>query len=283
MGYSDNACVDPTLIYSAGVHLEGVITTPNDVAKWGKMAGAILAGDEDNRRLWAFYPDKTAMNWVVSAAIEDLDLIPTGENFFGVNYGLGLLLGASWDQFVGHEGKILATQEFQSLWLLTWDKVNNIPAMEQITTAADSPVQPSQWEHVTFAPAGIREILPADFSLCIKAEYGNTVETGITPLLVPGSATAQANYAYNIAGTTAKYSSGSTAPAPQVNTLLMYLTQDAQNTFSLVLVMDGISDAVAGGTLSLTIASKNLGNPTIVVQDDPTTTLVSSTGDFADS
>jgi hypothetical protein len=144
-------------------HLEGLLSLPND-PRYGGLAGKIIAGAEQQGRLYVF--DGTPGNssfFQLSVSIEDIDLIPANENFFGVNFGTGRLLGAEASQFASFAGDILLTQESPSggagLYRLTWDSVTNAPMTELFTLAPGSAAV-GQWEHVTFAPAGIVEIPP---------------------------------------------------------------------------------------------------------------------------
>ena len=98
----------------------------------------------------------------VGVNIEDIDLINANENFFGVNFGTGRILGAPASEFASVVGDILLTQEMPfggttGLSTLSWDGTSLVAT--PVTLSAGSAV-PGQWEHVTFAPAGIREIPP---------------------------------------------------------------------------------------------------------------------------
>ncbi len=150
-----------TMIADVGnVHLEGVLTVPNDVLKYGDLAGKIIAGAEVPGQLYIFDNTGFIDNPNVGVDIEDIDLIPENENFFGVNYGTGNLLGVEASQFSSVVGDILLTQEFggeTGLFRLFWD--GSAIATEAFTLAAGS-FNPGQWEHVTFAPIGVVEIPP---------------------------------------------------------------------------------------------------------------------------
>ncbi len=64
----------PKFIANTGnnVHLEGMITVPNDVGKYGKLAGKIVAGDEEHKRLWTFAADGAKVFYDIPVAVEDL-------------------------------------------------------------------------------------------------------------------------------------------------------------------------------------------------------------------
>jgi hypothetical protein len=158
-----NSAGASTRLADVNTHLEGLITVPNE-ARYGGLAGKIIAGAEEQGRLYVF--DGTVGNssfYQLTVAIEDIDLIPANENFFGVNFGTGRLLGAAASQFAAFAGDILLTQEFPTggagLYRLTWDSATNLPVTQLFTLGAGSAAV-AQWEHVTFAPAGIVEIPP---------------------------------------------------------------------------------------------------------------------------
>lgn len=95
---------------SAGEHLEGVIVVPNNATQWGGLAGKIIAGAEDSSKMYAIGKDKVLQSWTVPVKIEDLDYIYGDENFFGVNYGTGKILGVPAASWAKQKGTILATQ-----------------------------------------------------------------------------------------------------------------------------------------------------------------------------
>ena len=150
----------PTLLADFNVHLEGLITVPNDVA-YGPLAGKIIAGAEGQNRLYTVGIDGASSFFDLGVAIEDIDLISANENFFGVNFGTSRLLGAPASEFVSHVGKILLTSEFgvspSGLYTLEWNSSNLVTT--QFTLGVGSAI-PGQWEHVTFSSAGIVEIPP---------------------------------------------------------------------------------------------------------------------------
>ncbi|HHH12225.1 MAG TPA: hypothetical protein ENK23_09175 [Sorangium sp.] len=149
----------PTMIADVpGVHLEGVAIVPNAPTRFGPLAGKIIAGAETVGLLYAFAADGTTESYAVGVNIEDIDIVLPNENFFGVNYGSSNLYGAEAAQFASMHGDILLTQEGHTgsgLFRLQWDGQALVAAELAIT--ADSAV-PLQWEHVTFAAAGVKEI-----------------------------------------------------------------------------------------------------------------------------
>ncbi len=152
----------PTLIASVGVHLEGLVVVPDAPGRFGPLSGKILAGAE-NEGLLHVFDDKGLVNSLnVGVKVEDIDIVNPNENFFGINYGTSLLLGAAASDFAGMVGDIILAQETPTgtgtaLYRLLWDGAQ-ITAQE-IPYSQLSAV-PGQWEHVTFATAGIKEIPP---------------------------------------------------------------------------------------------------------------------------
>ncbi|MGH9902177.1 MAG: hypothetical protein ACRD68_10265, partial [Pyrinomonadaceae bacterium] len=145
-----NSAGTPTLVANVGTHLEGVSTIPNDAARYGPWAGKILAGAENQGRLYAIDPQGNTSFYQLGINPEDIDLIPSHENFYGVDFGGRTLWGAPPAQFAGMAGDILIAQEFPGiLWRVRWDG-----AAFQKTEIA----RVTQWEHVTFSPAGIAQI-----------------------------------------------------------------------------------------------------------------------------
>ncbi|MET0623972.1 MAG: DUF6531 domain-containing protein, partial [Pyrinomonadaceae bacterium] len=131
-------------------HLEGLSTIPNIAEKYGPWAGKILIGAEEQGRLYAVDADGVSTSYQLGINPEDIDIIPPNENFFGVDYAGQTLWGAPAAAFGSIVGDILVAQESPGiLYRVRW----NGTAFEKSQLA-----QVSQWEHVTFAPAGIAEI-----------------------------------------------------------------------------------------------------------------------------
>jgi hypothetical protein len=150
------------------VHLEGVAIVPNFPARFGKLAGRILAGAEEQYNLHTFDASGERETFSLKAAnalsikIEDIDIVNPNENFFGVNYGTNALLGVSSDQLAPLVGDIILTQEVppstqSGMWTLRWNFSTNTVQTQAIPIKAGSATV-GQWEHVTFAGAGFPEV-----------------------------------------------------------------------------------------------------------------------------
>ena len=143
-----------------GVHLEGLIVVPDLPVRYGPIAGKIIAGAEEQGLMWIISPNGDATTINLGIAIEDIDIVNPGENFFGVNFGTSRLLGATAQECKPMIGDILLTQEFPAtgtsgLYRLQWDGTD-LKAVAVPLGANSAPV--AQWEHVTFANASVVEI-----------------------------------------------------------------------------------------------------------------------------
>lgn len=151
----------PTLIATVGVHLEGVTIVPNCPGRFGPLAAKIIAGAEEQGVLWAFeISGGNAQQHMVGVNVEDIDMVLPNENFFGINYGTSQLLGAVGTEFRNMAGDILLTQETHTgsgLYRLQWSG-SALVAQEVAINMGSAAV--GQWEHVTFAAAGVNEIPP---------------------------------------------------------------------------------------------------------------------------
>ena len=151
---------NPTFIADAGVHLEGLVTVPDAPARYGPLAGKIIAGAEGVGLLYSFDAQGNFDTYSLGVNVEDIDFVRIDENFFGVNYGSSQLLGVAVHEWRTMVGDILLTQESHSgsgLYWLRWDGTDLVVDDMPLSSSSASA---SQWEHVTFAPAGIVEISP---------------------------------------------------------------------------------------------------------------------------
>jgi hypothetical protein len=156
--WSVDALGNATQIASLGVHLEGLVTVPDAPERYGPLAGTILAGAENEGLLWSVKPDGSAQSFSLGIRVEDIDIIPPYENFFGINFGTSSLIGVAGPSFLPIAGDILLTQESVTsvgLFRLWFDGTGL--RTEELQAASGS-ARLGQWEHVTFANAGIQEV-----------------------------------------------------------------------------------------------------------------------------
>jgi len=156
----DKAGIPTPITTPKGVHLEGMIVVPNLPKRYGPIAGKIIAGAEAEGLMWVISPNGDAITMNVGVAIEDIDVVMPGENFFGVNFGTSRLLGATAAECRPMIGDILLTTETvtagtSGLFRLQWNGTT-LTAEPVPLGAASATV--GQWEHTTFANASIVEI-----------------------------------------------------------------------------------------------------------------------------
>jgi len=141
-----------TMVANVAERLEGLTTIPNEEEKYGPWAGKILAGAEEESRIYAIDADGNFDFYELGIEPEDIDVIAGSENFFGVDYGGSTLWGAPPAEFAEMVGDVLIAQEHPGiLWHVRWDG-------EEFDVREVARV--SQWEHVTFSSAGISEVAP---------------------------------------------------------------------------------------------------------------------------
>ena len=156
-----------------GAHLEGVITLPDEPAKYGPWAGRILTGDESHQTeiqrdpiIYAINQAGTVEEFHFQIAPEDFDVIKPGQTLY-CNYPGSyscIRCGCVWKvpswYFVEHPGDILVTQAGEIggapilengqalLLVIHWD-----PEEERFVQKV---IFPPSWvstlEHVAFAP-----------------------------------------------------------------------------------------------------------------------------------
>ena len=193
-----NSSAVPTLLAKIGTHLEGVTTVPNRPDRYGPLAGKIIAGAENQGLLYAIDTTGAVSSYSLGVNIEDIELVPPGENFFGVNFGTSRILGAPASSFKSMVGDILLTQEFHGgsgLFRLFWD--GTVLKTEQLGLASDTAAV-GQWEHVTFSPSGISELdevpQPPTIFVSVPVHSANVGER----VLLSGIAEAFGNSAPNV-------------------------------------------------------------------------------------
>ncbi|MDB4956820.1 MAG: hypothetical protein JWO36_4389 [Myxococcales bacterium] len=156
----DHAGTPTQVTTPKGVHLEGMIVVPDIPVRFGPLSGMIIAGAEEQGLLWAIAPNGDSVTYNVGVNIEDIDIVTPNENFFGVNFGTSRLLGVSAAEIKPMIGDILLTQEVvtpgtSGLFRLQWTGTN----LEALPVGLDpASATVAQWEHTTFAGAGIGEI-----------------------------------------------------------------------------------------------------------------------------
>jgi RHS repeat-associated protein len=165
-----NAAGQATQLARIPTHLEGLSTIPDIPQKYGPWAGKILIGAEQQRGFYTVDARGNTAFFDLGISPEDIDIIPENENFFGVDFGSSRLMGAPAAAFRDMVGDILVAQEGPGvLYRVHW----NGAAFEETPLAGVA-----QWEHVTFAPAGIVEVAPVGTTVTLHGTVTDDAAPG---------------------------------------------------------------------------------------------------------
>ena len=151
-----------TLLASLGTHLEGLNIVPNDPQRYGPLAGKIIAGAEQQGRVYSISNTGQVDFYSLDVNVEDIEIIRPGDAFYGIDYAGSRLLTAPYDSFTGLEGEIVVAQETigyssSGLYRLYWD--GTALRSEPFNLTAGSQY-PGQWEHIAFAPSTLGVTIP---------------------------------------------------------------------------------------------------------------------------
>ncbi|HEY5912905.1 MAG TPA: hypothetical protein VJA21_20125 [Verrucomicrobiae bacterium] len=156
-------------------HLEGVITMPNDAARWGPWAGKILTGDEslvdENYEpvplIYAIDTNGVATAYSLGSRPEDFDIVPANQDLYCVNYNTldSKVLKISKTVLTNYVGDLLITQAGElnpynetelrpRLFFVHWNGL----AFSTRSIALPEATFPGYFEHVTFAPVTLPDI-----------------------------------------------------------------------------------------------------------------------------
>jgi RHS repeat-associated protein len=142
-----NSAGVPSLVARLNTFLEGLVTVPDDPARYGPWAGRIVAGNETQGRIFAIDAQGNAASYNLGIRPEDIEIVPANQNFFGIDPTGDTLWGAEAAGFSRMVGDFVIAQESPGLlFRVRW----NGTAFEKEQIA-----QVPNWEHVTFAPAGV--------------------------------------------------------------------------------------------------------------------------------
>ena len=156
----------PTPVVSLNAHVDFVVTVTGDAAKFGPIAGRILAGDTANGTLYAIdagggvvtvgAPAGDYQNYATGRAIlpASVDLIPTSRpdaanegEFYAIDATNNRLLAAPSAQFDCHCGSLLMTESASGLSVLSW----NGTAFDVVPVPTTASPAVTAWGAVTFA------------------------------------------------------------------------------------------------------------------------------------
>jgi hypothetical protein len=167
-----NSAGASTRLANLDTHLEGVTTVPDLPARYGPSAGRIVVGAEQQARIYAIDAQGNTDQFSLDISPEDIEIIPAGENFIGVDFGGKQLLGAPTSAFAGMVDDFLIAQEDGGiLWHVRWDPASGNFQTEQIARV-------EHWEHVTFAPVGFPVFQYAVKFICGRSD-GEAVAPGV--------------------------------------------------------------------------------------------------------
>ena len=162
-----------TQLANLDVHLEGVTTVPDDPGRYGPWAAKVVVGAEQQGNIHTVDAQGNIDTFSIGISPEDIEIIPAGENFVGVDFGGKQLQGAPASEFAGMAGDFLIAQEGGPLWYVRWDPASNSFQTEQVARV-------EQWEHITFAPVGFPVFEYAVKFICGRSDG---------EILAPGSTT----------------------------------------------------------------------------------------------
>ncbi len=134
-----------------GVDCEGVVTVPNDAAKYGPWAGTILTCGETASLIYAIDVNKNVIAYDLGlVSPEDVRLIPSGQNLYCTDAGSYVVLKVPQGNFGGFVGDVLFVNEAinspSALLIAHWTGAQFV--VRQIPLG-------NSLEHVAFAPIDI--------------------------------------------------------------------------------------------------------------------------------
>ena len=169
----------PTRLGSAGVALEGLITVPNDPTRYGPFAGKAVSCNEGGAGFFTFDPNGGSVQQfpLGISSCENLNIIPAGSFFYGVDFASKVLWSAAPAQFVSMVGDILVGEESPgNLWHLRWNPVSGGFDKELLATVG-------QFEGATFAPTALPTNQPPTIACPSSGSFTCTNPQGATQTL----------------------------------------------------------------------------------------------------
>ena len=145
-----DAQAHPTLVAQIPTtHLEGVVTLPNDVTRWGPWAGKIITGDEIAHAIYAVATNGVFTTNYLGIDPEDFDIIPPNQNLYACDYENNRIVKLPASYLTNYVGDLLITQAGEPfnprLFVVHWDTT--------ITNFVTRVIPyNSHFEHVSFAP-----------------------------------------------------------------------------------------------------------------------------------
>jgi hypothetical protein len=144
------------------LHLEGLITLPDDTNRYGPWAGKILTGASAISTLYTIDTNVVVTPFQLGIACEDIHIIPTNQDFYLGDRENSLIYKLPRALLTNYAGDLLITQEEGSgsmLFIVYWDTNSASFFQRQIPAPGDAlggPVfNPPDFEQGTFAPIDI--------------------------------------------------------------------------------------------------------------------------------
>jgi hypothetical protein len=147
-------------------HLEGVITLPNDEAKWGPWAGKAVFGAESKIPpvIHSLDTNGIVADFNLGIEPEDFDVIITNQDFYLASYNEGQILKLSQNYLTNYVGDLLVTQagdgvvgSSPKVFIVRWNSTNSVFDVRGIPVITACGL-PGGVEHGTFAPITLTNI-----------------------------------------------------------------------------------------------------------------------------
>ena len=233
-----------TEIASGLGNIEGLATIPDNPARYGPLAGTILAGSGDfaGSTIYSITAAGAVTTYNLTIGdIEEIYVVPANANFYGLDLNNNLLLGASASQFSALVGEIVVVREgyggsipkgTSGLYRFHWDGTRVDAPIPIALTAGSS--QPAQWEGCTFTPFSIFPLPPTRPTTGLPNWPINLENSGGT-VIAKTTTDARGNYAFtNVAAGTYIVAEvpqpGWTQFAPSAGTYVVTVTSDQVDT-----------------------------------------------------
>ncbi|HYI07641.1 MAG TPA: PKD domain-containing protein [Thermoanaerobaculia bacterium] len=149
--WSVNAAGTATRVATMPEGLASVATVPNDVPRYGPLAGKILAGASGQPLLYAIDATGAATSYPLTTVANDIAVVPPHQNFYAVDSAAQKIAGAPDDAFASLIGDILIAQTAPGVLAhLRWNGTQ---------IEASQLAQASRFDAIAFSPAGLAEIV----------------------------------------------------------------------------------------------------------------------------
>jgi hypothetical protein len=267
-----------------------IITVPKK-DEYGRLSGtmivSLLTKSRDPNVLWIIRTDGTTITMsehLIGTVFQDMDIILPGNNIMALNPQLSTVMGLSSQDIakVNATYKVLLTawNTFEQ-YLFSWDISANFPTIEQVSMQSSDFGVPLAVSYATVSPAGIAEVLPVGFDLCMgvvsnsdnqvykNIKVVNTIDDSIT------------NYNSLRFQRALPYAVPIFPPSvPYVTQLYMAVSDRSEFSFSMVhhsaINSSSISSGYLGGKSGWRLTFSGLGSGVdFLVRDDPTGSITS--------